>query len=78
MQMIDTIYNYRQGDLHSAEFSDEFNKICISFEESLTEAQLTTFHKLLDIVSEITAAEMRVAYKAGFKDSVALMREVQK
>lgn len=76
--MIDALYNYRQGDIHSAEFSDEFNALCIPFEESLTEAQLVTFHKLLDCVSETAAAEMRAAYKAGFKDGVAMMREVQK
>ena len=75
--MIDALYNYRQGDIHSAEFSDEFNALCIPFEESLIEAQLTTFHKLLDCVSETAAAEMRAAYKVGFKDGVALMREVQ-
>ena len=63
--MIDALYNYRQGDIHSAEFSDEFNKLCIPFEESLTEAQLTTFHKLLDCVSDTAAAEMRAAYKVG-------------
>lgn len=74
--MIDALYNYRQGDIHSAEFSDEFNKLCIPF-ESLTEAQLTTFHKLLDCVSDTAAAEMRAAYKVGFKDSVALMKELQ-
>ena len=55
----------------------EANKLCIPFEESLTEAQLTTFHKLLDCVSDTAAAEMRAAYKVGFKDGVALMREVQ-
>ena len=43
--MLDAMYNYRQGEIHSAEFSDEFNALCIPFEESLTEAQLTTFHK---------------------------------
>ena len=75
--MIDALYNYRQGDIHSAEFSDEFNKLCIPFEESLTEAQLTTFHKLCDLQSETAAAEMRAAYKAGFKDGVTLMREIQ-
>ena len=75
--MIDVIYNYRQRDIHSAEFSDEFNKLCIPFEESLTEAQLITFHKLLDCVSDTAAAEMRVAYKVGFKDGVALMNELQ-
>ncbi len=75
--MIDALYNYRQGDIHSAEFSDEFNSLCIPFEESLTETQLTAFHKLLDCVSETAAAEMRAAYKAGFKDGAAMMREVQ-
>ncbi len=75
--MIDVIYNYRQGDLHSAEFSKEWNKLCIPFEESLTEAQLITFHKLLDIQSETSADEMRDAYKAGFKDGVAFMKEIQ-
>ena len=33
--MIDALYNYRQSDIHSAEFSDEFNALCIPFEESL-------------------------------------------
>ena len=75
--MIDALYNYRQGDIHSAEFSDEFNALCIPFEESLIEAQLTTFHKLLDCVSDTAAAEMRAAYKVGFKDGVTLMREIQ-
>ena len=63
--MIDALYNYRQGDIHAAEFSDEFNKLCIPFEEPLTEAQLAPFHKLLDCVSDTAAAEMRAAYKAG-------------
>ena len=77
LTMIDMIYNLRVGDIHSAEFSDEFNALCIPFEESLIEAQLTTFHKLLDCVSETAAAEMRAAYKVGFKDGVTLMREIQ-
>ena len=75
--MIDVIYNYRQCDIHSAEFSDDFNKLCIPFEESLTETQLTTFHKLLDCVSDTAAAEMRDAYKVGFKDGAAMMQEIQ-
>ena len=64
--MIDALYNYRQGDIHSAEFSDEFNKLCIPFEDSLSEEQIDVFHKILDCVSD-----------TGFKDGVALMREVQ-
>ena len=75
--MIDAMYNYRQGDIHSAEFSGDFSKLCIPFEESLSEEQIDVFHKLLDCVSETAAAEMRVAYKVGFKDGVALMKEVQ-
>ena len=35
--MIDAMYNYRQGEIHSAEFSDEFNRLCIPFENSLSE-----------------------------------------
>ncbi len=76
--MIDALYNYRQGDINSSEFSDEFNALCIPFEESLTEAQLTTFHKLLDCVSETAAAEMRASYKAGFKDGATMMQKIQK
>ena len=75
--MIDALYNYRQGNIHTAEFSDEFNALCIPFEEALTEEQIILFHKLLDCVSETAAAEMRAANKAGFKDGVTLMREVQ-
>ena len=75
--MIDVIYDYRQGDIHSDEFSDDFNKLCIPFEKSLNEEQIDVFNKILDCVSDTAAAEMRAAYKVGFKDGVALMREVQ-
>lgn len=60
-----------------SDFSDEFNKLCIPFEDSLSEKQIDVFHKILDCVSDTAAAEMRVAYKVGFKDGAALMREVQ-
>jgi len=76
--MIDAMYNYRQGDIHAAEFSDEFNKLCIPFEDSLSEEQIDVFHKLLDCVSDTAAAEMRAAYKVGFKDGATLMGEVLK
>ena len=56
--MTDAMVGYRQGEIHSAEFSDEFNKLCIPFEESLSEEQIDVFHKLLDCVSETAAAEM--------------------
>ena len=75
--MIDVIYNYRQRDIHAAEFSDEWGKLCIQFEESLSEEQINVFHKILDCVSETAGAEMRAAYKVGFKDGAALMREIQ-
>ena len=70
--MIDALYNYRQGDIHSAESSDEFNSLCIPFDESLSEEQLTTFHKLLDCVSETAAAEMRTAYTRQVSRTVQL------
>lgn len=75
--MIDALYNYRQGDIHAAEFSYEFNKLCIPFENSLREEQVDVFHKILDCVSDTAAAEMRVAYKVGFKDGAALMKELR-
>lgn len=72
--MIDAMYNYRQGDIHS----DEFNKLCIPFEDSLSEEQIDVFHKILDCVSDTAAAEMRAAYKVGFKDGATVMGEVLK
>lgn len=75
--MIDMIYNLRVGDIHAAEFSDEFNKLCIPFEKSLNEEQIEVFHKILDCVSDTSAAEMRAAYKVGFKDGAAMIQEIQ-
>ena len=75
--MIDMIYNLRVGDIHSAEFSAEFNNLCVPFEDSLSEEQIDVFHKILDCVSDTAAAEMRVAYKVGFKDGATLMQEIQ-
>ena len=74
---IDAMYNYRQGEIHSAEFSDEFNKLCIPFEDSLSEEQIDVFHRILDCVSETAAAEMRAAYKVGFKDGAKLISEIK-
>lgn len=71
--MIDAMCNYRQGEIHSAEFSDEFNKLCIPFENSLNEGQIEVFHKILDCVSDTAADEMRSAYK----DGAAMMQEIQ-
>jgi hypothetical protein rflaF_20926 len=75
--MIDMIYNLRVGDIHAAEFSDEFNKLCIPFENSLNEEQIEVFHKILDCVSDTAAAEMHSAYKVGFKDGAAMIQEIQ-
>ena len=55
----------------------EANKLCIPIEESLSEEQIDVFHKILDCVSETAAAEMRTAYKVGFKDGAAMMQEIQ-
>ena len=77
ISMIDALYNYRQGDIHSTEFSDDFNKLCIPFEDSLSEEQIDVFHKILDCVSETAATEMRAAYKVGFKDGATMMQEIQ-
>ena len=74
--MIDAMYNYRQSEIHSAEFPDEFNKLCIPFEDSLSEEQIDVFHRILDCVSDTAAAKMRAAYKVGFKDGAAMMREI--
>ena len=75
--MIDEIYNSRIGAIKTCHCSDEWEQTAIPFEESLTEEQIDVFHKILDCVSETAAAEMRAAYKAGFKDGVTLMREIQ-
>ena len=76
--MIDEIYNSRTGAIKIDHFSNEWEQTAIPFEESLTEKQIILFHKLCDLQSETAAEEMRASYKAGFKDGVALMREVQK
>lgn len=75
--MIDALYNYRQSEIHAAEFSDEFNKLCIPFEDSLSEEQIDVFHQILDCMSDTSTAEMRAAYKVGFKDGATIMQEIQ-
>lgn len=74
--MIDEIYNSRIGTIKTRRSSDEWEKTAIAFEKSLTEEQEVIFHKLCDLQSETAADEMRTAYKAGFKDGVALMKEL--
>ena len=75
--MIDEIYNSRIGAIKTCHSSDEWEKTAIAFEKSLTEEQTILYHKLCDMQSDTAAAEMRAAYKAGFKDGVTLMREIQ-
>ncbi len=74
--MIDEIYNCRISAIKTYHFSNEWEKTAIPFEESLTEEQTIIFHKLCDLQSETAADEMRAAYKAGFKDDVALMKDL--
>ena len=59
--MIDAMYNYRQGEIHSTEFSNAFNALCIPFENSLSEEQIDIFHQILDCVSDTAAAEMIIS-----------------
>lgn len=75
--MIDEIYNSRIGAIKTYKTSDEWEKLAIQFEKSLTEEQTILFHNLCDLQSETAADEMRAAYKAGFKDGAALIKEVQ-
>ncbi len=76
--MIDEIYNSRQSSLPTASVSEEWKTLCIKFEETLTDKQLSIFHKLCDLQGATIADEARTAYKTGFKDSIALMTEIQK
>ena len=75
--MIDEIYNSRIGAIKTCRSSDEWEKTAIAFEKSLTEEQERIFHKLCDLQSETATAEMRAAYKVGFKDGITLMNEGQ-
>ena len=64
-------------NLHSTELSKGFNRLCILFEKLLIEAQLITFHELIDVQSETSSDKMRAAYKVRFNDEAALMAELQ-
>lgn len=74
--MIDEIYNYRQGNLLTVPMSEEWETLCIKFEETLNDEQLTMFHKLCDMQSASAADDLSVAYKAGFKDGATALIEV--
>lgn len=76
--MIDEIYNSRIGTIKTDHFSDDWEQTAIPFEELLTEEQIIMFRKLCDLQSETAAAEMRAAYKVGFKDGACVMSEILK
>ena len=57
--------------------SAEWETLSVKFEETLTDEQITMFNRLCDLQSATVADEARTAYKAGFKDGMALMSEVQ-
>ncbi|MCM1227704.1 MAG: hypothetical protein NC320_09865 [Clostridium sp.] len=75
--MIDEIYNCRVIGTSDSHSSEEWLILSDEFEDQLTEKQIKMFHRLCDLQSETSADETRAAYKAGFKDGVALMIEVQ-
>ena len=75
--MIDEIYNYRLNAIEVPHSADEWERLCKEFEDTLTEEQQTAFRDLCDMQSSSAADDMRTAYKAGFKDGVALMKEAQ-
>ena len=41
--MIDMFYNLRVSDIHTAELTDEFSKLCIPFYKSLSEEQVNVY-----------------------------------
>lgn len=76
--MIDEIYNAWQNTLPTDQSSNEWINLCNELEGTLTEKQIKLLHAILDIQSDTAAIEVRNAYKAGFKDGVSLIQEVQK
>lgn len=74
--MIDLIYNARQEVLPVVECSKEWENLRIQLENTLTDKQIELLHAMLDIQSDTAADEMRAAYKAGFMDSMNLIKEI--
>lgn len=74
--MIDLIYNARQEELAVVEHSKEWENLRIQLENTLTDKQIELLHAMLDIQSDTAADEMRAAYKAGFMDSMNLIKEI--
>ncbi len=74
--MIDEMYNYREGSLPVVRLSEEWEKLSAEFEATLNDEQIGMFRRISDLQCTATADELRMVYKVGFKDGVALMREV--
>jgi len=75
--MIDEMYNYREGSLPAVKLSDEWETLSAEFEATLNDEQIGMFRRISDLQCTATADELRMVYKVGFKDGVALMRELQ-
>ena len=55
-----------------------FNKQAdYSTENSLSGEQSDVSHKIPNCIGDTAAAEMRAAYKVGFKDGATIMQEIQ-
>ena len=74
--MIDEIYNYRLNTIKASRSSDEWERLCKEFEDTLTEEQQNAFRDLCDMQSSSAAEEMRAAYKAGFKDGAMMILDL--
>jgi len=75
--MIDEIYNHRLNTIAVPHSSDEWERLCKEFEDTLTEEQRTAFRDLCDMQSSSVADEMRAAYKQGFKDGFKMSAEIK-
>ena len=62
--MIDEIYNSRIGAIKTYKTSDEWEKLAIQFERSLTEEQTIMFHNLCNLQIEIDSDEMKDVAKS--------------
>ncbi len=75
--MIDEMYNYREGSLPAVKLSEEWETLAAEFEATLSDEQIGMFRRISDLQCTAMADELRIVYKVGFKDGVALMRELQ-
>lgn len=66
--MIDEIYNYRHNMMNSYHFSDEWEKLGVKFENTLTEEQLKIFHKLsggCKVLRLLMRSELRASWASS-------------